>query len=89
MKKDNEGFLRRWSNRKKSIENIEHIAANEEISFKEALAKQKILQDKPAKAVRKLIKNLNSWKSKNIDEHKKQNRFSIQAHRIIFPGTTS
>lgn len=53
---------------KKSIENIEHIAANEEIFFKEALAKQKILQDKPAKAVRKLIKNLNSWETNNVDE---------------------
>ena len=53
---------------KKSIENIEHIAANEAISFKEALAKQKLLQDKPAKAVRKLIKNLNSWETNNIDE---------------------
>ena len=53
---------------KKSIENIEHIAANEAISFKEALAQQKLLQDKPAKAVRKLIKNLNSWETNNIDE---------------------
>ena len=53
---------------KKSIENIEHIAANEAISFKEALAKQKLLQDKPAKAVRKLIKNLNSWETNNVDE---------------------
>ena len=31
---------------KKSIENIEHIAANER-SFKEALAQQELLQDKP------------------------------------------
>ena len=53
---------------KKSIENIEHIAANEAISFKEALAQQKLLQDKPAKAVRKLIKNLNSWETNNVDE---------------------
>ncbi len=53
---------------KKSIENIEHIAANEAISFKEALAQQKLLQDKPAKAVRKLIKNLNSWEANNVDE---------------------
>ena len=53
---------------KKSIENIEHIAANEAISFKEAIAKQKLLKDKPAKAVRKLIKNLNSWETNNVDE---------------------
>ena len=53
---------------KKSIENIEHIAASEERSFKEALAKQKLLKDKPAKAARKFIKNLNSWESKNVDE---------------------
>ena len=53
---------------KKSIENIEHIAASEERSFKEALAKQKLLKDKPAKAARKFIKNLNSWASKNVDE---------------------
>ena len=53
---------------KKSIENIENIAESESISFKEALAKQKLLKDKPAKAVRKLIRNLNSWESKNVDE---------------------
>ncbi|MEC8119267.1 MAG: type I DNA topoisomerase [Actinomycetota bacterium] len=53
---------------KKSIENIESIAANEAISFKEAIAKQKLLKDKPAKAVRKLIKKLNSWETNNVDE---------------------
>ena len=53
---------------KKSIENIEHIAQSEGVSFKEALAKQKLLKDKPAKAARKLNKNLNSWESKNVDE---------------------
>ena len=53
---------------KKSIENIEHIAQSEGVSFKEALAKQKLLKDKPAKAARKLNKNLHSWESKNVDE---------------------
>ena len=53
---------------KKSIENIETIAETENTSFKQALAKQKILNDKPSKAVKKLIKNLNSWETQNIDE---------------------
>lgn len=53
---------------KRSIENIENIAETEGISLKEALANQKLLKDKPAKAVRKLIRNLDSWESKNVEE---------------------
>jgi len=53
---------------KKSIESIENITESESISFKQALANQIILKDKPAKAARKLIKNLNSWESINVDE---------------------
>ncbi len=53
---------------KKSIEHIENLASSEKVSFKEALTKQKFLNDNSAKAARKLIKNLDSWNEKNIDE---------------------
>ncbi len=53
---------------KRSIEILEAIAEKENISFYEVLIKQTVLKEKPAKAIKKLIKNLSKWHSENLEE---------------------